>query len=212
MKKTLLNLLVVAAVALGGVATAGAVSVIDQTSPVGYCAFNVRDSFRVDWQQAVTVGITGDLIGIDLWKSGNSDTVTPHQINFYIKSGDTLQTNDISFSSIVTINDFEGWSYIDIASAGLHFNDGDKFVFGIKGLDVNTDWWGVGGSIFPGLYADGDLYLNDPGSTYDYSVADIAFRTYVETEPALVPEPSTMALFGAGVVGLVVARMRKKRL
>ena len=88
-----------------------------------------------------------------------------------------------------------GWGSIDVSSAGLVFDVGDKFVIGIQGIHDGT--LRLGGSYKQpgGLYDDGYLWL---AATVwpDY---DLAFRTYV-------PEPTTILLLGLG--GFALLRKR----
>lgn len=64
----------------------------------------------------------------------------------------------------------------------------------------------------PNTYAGGeDFFVNPSYAIYNFTATGTGdhFRTYVDTASS-VPEPATLALFGAGLAGMVARRRRRK--
>jgi len=171
--------------------TGPAYAILDQVSPYTDAIFNADESIYT-WQQQVTVGIEGKLVGVELYRyaSGTGN------LNFFLNIGPAWQSDPNNFQSIINLAAISDWNYIDVSSAGLYFNVGDQFVIGIQGVDEGTY---VGGSYLPPEYPD-PLYQN--GSAYDDGNWRIGFHTYVDEGGAEVPEPSTTVFLGSGLIGL----------
>ncbi|MGE5293550.1 MAG: hypothetical protein ACM3VT_01850 [Solirubrobacterales bacterium] len=189
--------LAVACVLIGGLVggIASAAPVLDQESPaVQATLFNVASQYLL-WQQEVVVGMTGQLMQIELY--ANSAGSTP----LYINAGRPWQSDASEFSTPFTAAG-PGWVAVDTSSAGLIFNAGDTFVIGVGGADGGLN---LGGSYDPpqGGYPAGELWLKSGSSASLFSGGnwDFAFRTYMD--PAVVPAPAALALggFGIGLVG-----------
>lgn len=156
---------------------------LDQSSPTGNATMTA--SAGRDWQQGVTVGLDGILMGIELYAtpyigSGN---------NVYINSGPAWQGDARDFE--VFVNEPSGWVFIDTSAAGLYFNAGDQFVIGLEGCDDGSSW----NATYPGAYDGGALYRN--GSVY--GTYDLAFKTYI-------PEPASLVLLSLGAFAVVRRR------
>ena len=108
--------------ARGGPASA---AIIDQQNGPGNTSFNGSAGFN--WEQGVTAGITGQLVGVDIWD--NSATSTTLTIN----RGSPWQSDANDFSQ--TISTTPGtWTHVDLSSANLQFTAGDQFSIGLIGL------------------------------------------------------------------------------
>ena len=176
--------------------TAGAGLILDQAQEMTSAAFNMDATF-LEWQQEITVGVTGQLAQIDVHVN------TPGSATFYLNSGAPWQTDTNEFEMLF-VGKTTGWHSIDVSSAGLTFDVGDNFVIGwIGGGD---GLWMSGGFIDGGdPYPAGDLYLNGaphtPGNNWD-----LAFRTHV------IPMPGAIMLLGlAGAVAPSRRRTRNQR-
>lgn len=167
--------------------------------------------------QTFTVGVTGTLASVEfnvLKMSG-----TTGDLSFDIRSlvggvPDSLMANALATSTISNslINTFGGSPYswttinIDVSAANIAVAAGDMFAFVLNSpigekFGIQTD--------YNNAYAGGQRYSQngDGTSFYASSYADLAFKTTVNA----VPEPSVIALFGLGLLGLGIARGRQKR-
>ncbi|RJP30933.1 MAG: hypothetical protein C4547_16030 [Phycisphaerales bacterium] len=150
-----------------GAASAPAGEVLDQQSPVGNTGFN-GSSDTLTWQQEVNVGIAGLLSRVEV------NINNPGRADFFINVGPPWQTDPHDFSIILEAN-VRDWVSVDVSSANIQLDVGDRFVIGIKGRNENLGFTGSG---FPGLYDRGELYLN--GNVYvGPNQFDIAFRTWM---------------------------------
>jgi len=178
-----------------GLATA--TPVLDQESPTGGLRFAAGSSDWW-WQQEVTVGITGQLMSIELYAI-NAGT-TP----LYINTGAAWQGAPTEFDTTFVATG-EGWVAVDVSAAGLFYTAGDQFVIGVGGTPTGLF---LGGN--DGDYTDGGLWswnVDDPAPELHWDgEADFAFRTYVDlgdNPTPTVPAPAAIVLgvLGTGLTG-----------
>lgn len=178
----------VALVSGAAVASAGG-AVLDQVSPYTNTSFNMLTS-DMNWQQEVVVGLSGPLVQVDVY------VTQAGSCTFYINTGAPWQGDPPDYSTTFVASG-TGWQSIGVASAGLSFLPGDRFVLGFIGQNTLLN---LGGSWLPpgGEYVPGNLYLN--GASFATGAYDVAFRTYV-------PGPGTLALCAVGIL----AGLRRRR-
>ncbi len=199
MKKRVIAFLFSTIFALSIFHTASAVPILDQESPEVNATYWVHYPGH-DWQQEVVAGLGGTLTGVDLYADRAG------AINFSINRGDAWQwdTHDIHLVRHQLF--YKGWNAIDISSYGFKLDVGETFVIRIQGVnDPRRPRLGGNNGKVPGaLYWMGEPYRGGLHS-------DIAYRTYMDTEVDPVPEPTTIALLGIGLVGLAGAEVRRRR-
>lgn len=155
------------------------------------------------WSQSITTGIEGELQEIE-FQFDEVFSTSPFEgalFDFSILNGADPTTGSIIFQESLHIvtGTFNIYSW-DVSSANLFFNVGDAFVFELQST-IDGLW--IAGNNFPG-YAGGMLYNNVVPDTNN---SDMGFRTYVTP----VPEPTTMLLFGTGLLGLAGVSLRRKK-
>ncbi|MEL7449254.1 MAG: PEP-CTERM sorting domain-containing protein [Pseudomonadota bacterium] len=186
----------VLALLLPGMATATVI--VDQQSLPGGHQVGLNGHYIKVWQQEVTAGVTGQLVGIDLW-------MYPGEGRFFVNPGEAYQprtqVNNFAFSEELHFLGTPGqaeWFYLDLTDANIFLSAGDAFIFGMQGT------LGGGGSLYPfgflgDPYAGGTLY-SQTGAVFQGDM-DFAFRSYVMTTTQ-VPEPSSLLLLVVGMLAM----------
>jgi hypothetical protein len=153
-----------------------AAPVLDQSCDISGAGLN---SFWT-WQQEVTVGVNGELVGISLYFYPNSNG-SGGGIIIDLYKGSGWQTGASDYSAPVLSPTSEGWSYIDVSGSNLTFNIGDRFVIGTK-WDT-SQYPPMLGANNSNAYPGGQLY--ESGTTW--TNWDLAFQTYIEPAPVPIP-------------------------
>ena len=169
-----------------------ALTVIDQQNGpgVGYATEN-------QFQQGITAGMCGELDSIEIY----FNWMNYEDVVLDLYSGAPLAAGPIYTTQFTPIED--AWNNVMMEGAGrLNLESGDMFTIGIRSF-VKGEWVGVNLTTSDD-YAEGELWSG--GLVYDDK--DMVFRTYMSECP--VPEPTTVALLGIGLVGLIGGAARKK--
>jgi len=176
---------------LFNVANAGLITdqVNDSHITVGLC------NLECAWIQEVVVGVDGTLdnVSVQFSHTGSFD--------FFLNIGSIFDRNTPDYS-ISNLSNIAGYTDINVSTLNLYFTAGNTFTFGI----VNST------TMFPGTnntYRGGLVIARPGGGGYNYSdFYDLHFRTTMLVND--VPEPSTLAIFALGMMGLASRRLPKQ--
>lgn len=211
MKNRFLAMLAVAFVF--GAVSADADPIVDQGQIFG--TGGLIELSTNEWTQSITTGVDGLLTEIELQFEGGIPSLTP-EIWFSIFSGGNPVAGATLFSQLLLITnadlDFQNLFAWDVSGAGLIFNVGDIFTFGIQATGLGEDDASlvIAGNDPPG-YDGGNLYRNGVlfGVKGDLNQPrDIGFRTSVDPDIVSVPEPGSLALF---VIGFFVLGLTRRK-
>jgi hypothetical protein len=162
---------------------------------------NVDTSTSI-WQQRVTAGAHGLLVGIDVLPQRGSFNPPTESFLFFVNSGPPWQTGAHDFQTVVTFNaqdTSQPWIYVDVRQAGIRLQPGDQFSWGASAL-------GDGAWLFQHHQLDyprGELWRNGSVFVLSGSDSDMPFRTHM-----LVPEPTTLTMM---LLTCLAAFVRRKR-
>lgn len=169
-----------------------------------FYVINVTPDF-FEWQQEIVAGVSGQLVGIDLYPTGPEDVFI-----LSINKGTAWQTDEDDFTARIETagtnwGNLDAPAYIDLSTANIHLSAGETFVIGLTGTGDGSDFHyalnaskydpvEIGRYVEPGKYIPGRLLLDahqfgPPGNYQLQSGLDLAFRTYM-----LVPEPTCTTL------------------
>lgn len=170
-----------------------AMPVVDQDS--GPATAEVWCDNDCDLQQSFTVGVTGQLTGLDVWVITAPDT------------GMSLSIAGQVMSALGPLSGFSGLLSLDLSPLGLSVLDGDTITFDFEHDDIlvlmASEGTYVRGDLTFFCYADGCINPRGPSlpdidyplpAVLDLEPLDVAFRTHV------IPEPGSVLLLGVGVL------------
>lgn len=183
--------------------------VIDQTNP--YWSASIDGGTLAILEQEVSVGIKGYLNGVDLyWLPDPPSFPSNATLNVFLYKGSGPHTGTGDFHSTVSFTSGNNWNYIDVSSAGLYFNPGDKFVIAVNDYDRYTPL----GASYQDAFVDhqyhgGDFFTVWPTRVDTNDSFDLAFRSHMNA-PSVTPEPAAKLLFGLGAGVLGLSKRRRK--
>jgi hypothetical protein len=148
------------------------------------------------WEQGVTAGISGRLVGVDILPQSADPTGPPTATTkFFVNVGPPWQSDTNDFQQVITFPSHSpvNWFYVDVSSANIFLTAGQKFVWGVTGVsgaDVGNPWLFGHHQLD---YSRGELWQStatnlSTGKLFVIvgDTSDLAFRTYMIP----VPEPS----------------------
>lgn len=166
--------------------------------------------------QTITVGITGQLVGVDFFMvnngtNNNADVIL--QIFSPVFVGDQLDVRPLQNPPLATaipvsgslIPDTDSFVSFDLSPANFNVTSGQAIVISLSSNGpVGSEFMALGRS--PGGYIDGEAY-SGAGLVDIFTNFDFGFRTFVA--PTIIPVPATVWLFATGLIGLVGVARRK---
>ena len=178
------------------------------SSYIGFSDNNTRlgQSFKVNTGEAINT-----LDRITTWFTADYDGFG---MDFDIYK--TTDTATSLFNTQLTVNSTFNPLQIDITGINLSLDDNTDYLFLFTMTTSSPFMWGAfnanGVPFPPDAYTDGEYWVGGSGwlvatSQFGMPTVDLAFQA--ELSHGAVPEPSTMVLFGMGILGL--ARINRKK-
>jgi hypothetical protein len=153
--------------------------------------------------QTFTVGITGILTEVDVLVERNGGAGLRFDIRPTV-NGVPVENDAMTLASITvpasTVPFPASFLDFDVSSFGILISQGEILAMV---LSDNSRWFGTPNDPYPG----GAAYFRFADTTFTpvFDNLDVGFKTFVEP----IPEPSTLALLGIGVIGLGFLRSRR---
>jgi hypothetical protein len=179
----------------------------------------------IDIGQTFTVGLSGELTGVEVAVARSANTTQPLDVEVRSTIGGTPDASDASIlasalvepssidTSAPTLSDFFDFNslnfvFVDLSSSRLQITPGETLAIVLESNDpVGGYAWafGVGD---PGPYLGGQGYFRS--STGQDPFMRGGGDQYFETIVSTVPEPSTFLLLFSAIPGIAVVIRRKK--
>jgi len=187
-----------------------AVPVIDQsftTTPGGtqYTTAN-------DFQQGLTVGVTGLLTSVQLWLSNFSGSAKNIEVRIAEGSAGTVQSSWLFDKKITTVPKNGGaWYSVAVNSSNINVSAGENLIVDV--FDYTSPGASFGyASSNTGSYIYSRPNQGLPGTPTPYTLFggggyEMDFQTFVE--PSSISEPPTVAILCMGLFGLFFARRHR---
>jgi hypothetical protein len=211
-------------ITLSGTTSALASPIIDQSlSGNDLATAQSTGGPRFHVAQTFTVGLTGQLVGIDLRLNQGVANPVPNDGSVVVEVRSTsggapslestapLASIDVPIETLPNTGTFiNPFTHFDLGAESLPVVAGEMLAIAIH----NRDPSGVDGMAGPtngveanlttsGAYTNGAGFLGNYGSAWTPSSSEMDFQTYVDTA---VPEPATGAILIASVIACLMAQ------